>query len=85
MTAPIAPGLIHTIAVDEYRLFGPDETMRIGFRPCVIALDGEREVHVDGDDTVEVKLNLHGPRVIDIDRTLHAAVAAGYLHPHSGG
>lgn len=82
VTAPIAPGLIHTIDVADYRLFSPGEIMRVGSGSCVIALDGEREVHVDDDDVMEVNLNLHGPCVIDIDKTLHAAVAAGYLHAH---
>jgi predicted polyphosphate/ATP-dependent NAD kinase len=81
VTAPIAPGLIHTIGVADYRLFGPDENMRVGSGSCVIALDGEREVHVDVGDVMEVKLNLHGPRIVDLDKTLNAAVANGFLAP----
>ena len=83
VTAAIAPGLIHAVDIAEYRLFAPGETMPVSFQPCVIALDGEREVHVDAGDAMEVKLNLHGPRVIDIDTTLQVAVAAGFLHAHT--
>ena len=49
------------------------------FTPCIIALDGEREIQIERDDRVEVILNLQGPRVIDIDTTLSDAVAGGFL------
>lgn len=79
VTAPIAPGLIRTITVDEHRLFGPGEAVAVTFKPCIIALDGEREMRVEDGDAVTVKLDPHGPLVIDVDRTLNAAVARGFL------
>lgn len=79
VTAPIAPGLLRTVCIAEYRNFGVADTIVIDAGPGIIALDGEREIAVDGGDAIEVKLNLHGPRVVDLDKTLHAAVANGFL------
>ena len=83
--APIAPGMVRTVDVAAYRLFGTGETLRLDYSPCVIALDGERELHVDEGDILELRLNAAGPNVIDVDKTLAAAVAAGFMHARPAG
>jgi predicted polyphosphate/ATP-dependent NAD kinase len=64
--APIAPGLIRTVMVSEHRLLAPgDEVIIRHERPCVLALDGEREIELRPDVPIHLRLNPHGPRVID--------------------
>ncbi len=83
--APLSPGTMHTVRVSDYRLFGADETVPVAFKGGVIALDGERGVAVDADDSFGVKLRLRGPRVIDIETTLTAAIDNGFLAPPADG
>ena len=83
--APLAPGTMHTVRVSDYRLFGADETVPVAFKGGVIALDGERGSAVDAADRLGVKLGLRGPRVIDIETTLAAAIDNGFLAPPATG
>ena len=75
---PLAPGLIRPINNCRYRMLGIDEEIEVGYGPCVIALDGEREVEVGAEEKVSVKLTFDGPRVVKADEALRTAVARGY-------
>lgn len=77
--APITPGRIQSVSIKDYRTFNPGENIQIEFTPCIIALDGEREIQIEGSDKVEVKLNPQGPWIIDIDTTLVLAIKADFL------
>ncbi len=46
-------------------------------RPAVLALDGEREITLHGSDGADVTLDLDGPWIVDVERTLSQAVAEG--------
>jgi len=76
--APIAPGLIELVQVDAYRRIAVGESVPIRQTPCVIALDGEREIEVQEKDVVFVQLVFSGPQVVDIRAALHEAVGKGY-------
>lgn len=75
--APIAPGLIEPVAVQNYRYIGLAEVVDVP-APCIIALDGEREVQVRENEKVQIKLTFDGPQVIDAAVALRLAVAGGY-------
>jgi predicted polyphosphate/ATP-dependent NAD kinase len=76
--APIAPGLIQTVSLTESRRLEPGDEVVISHpAPCVLALDGEREIELRADATVCVRLNADGPRVVDARRAVEAAAAAG--------
>jgi len=76
--APIAPGLIHPVRVSGYRSLNIDESVAVLDVPCVIALDGEREVEVKEGEEAAIKLTFNGPRVVDIKIALREAVVRGY-------
>lgn len=76
--APIAPGLIVPVRVKSYQSIALEEQVAVGQNPCVIALDGEREVEIKTGETAHFKLTASGPRVVDVEKTLRAAVAKGY-------
>lgn len=55
------------------------EEIPVAFKPSVLALDGEREVTVNRDMEVSVRLSDRGPRVVDIARALHEASTTSFL------
>lgn len=83
VTAPLAPGLLRTISIAEYRTFTPEQDIVLQAGAGMIALDGEREIVMDETDTAAIRLNLAGPPVVDVDATLDAAVANGFLSSSS--
>jgi len=77
VTAAIAPGLLQTVAVREVQEMLIGELFPVVTAPCVLALDGEREVEVRKDRRVSVRLSDQGPLVIDVARTMATAQKAG--------
>jgi len=73
ITAPIAPGLLAELNVSEYRQFTTGETLAIASTPCVIALDGERELAIPRGKNCGVCYNPDGPLVVDVRKTLRLA------------
>jgi hypothetical protein len=76
--APIAPGLFQTVHIAEHRLLAPgDEIVVRHERPCVLALDGEREIELRAGASARLRLNPLGPRVIDPRLAIEVAARAG--------
>ena len=80
VNAPIAPGLIEPVAVQVV------ETLDVNARSVrlpsgVIAVDGERIFRYGADTRPTVEVDLHGPLVIDTERTLTYATAHGLRKP----
>ena len=55
--------------------------MRIDHTPCVLALDGERELPVRNGMLVDVQFDRYGPFVVDVQRALAVGVAQGLFEP----
>ncbi len=81
VTAPIAPGIIETVSVETADLMTPGEAVEIAFKPCVVALDGEREVEIKKDQKGAVRLSVDGPVVVDVERTMAFAMEHKILAP----
>jgi hypothetical protein len=76
--APIAPGIVARVGISEYRVLGPgDEACVCQPRPCTLAFDGERDVELAAGTRVRVKLDPHGPRVVDVQRAIGIGARAG--------
>jgi predicted polyphosphate/ATP-dependent NAD kinase len=75
--APIAPGVIVPVRVKNCRYLALGERVPVAGAPCVIALDGEREVEVRAGQTAAIELTFAGPLVVDARTALAAAAAAG--------
>jgi len=71
--AVLAPGLTADVVVSQYRLLHHGEEVTLDASGGTIALDGERELLVDGPATASVTRS--GPLVIDVRRALTAASA----------
>ncbi len=75
--APIAPGLIVPVGVEAHTPLALGERIEVATGPCMIALDGEREVTVRDGERVAIRLNPEGPYVIDPQRVLAEAAQQG--------
>jgi predicted polyphosphate/ATP-dependent NAD kinase len=71
--APVAPGIIRRVPIEDWRLLPIGERVRVDHKPCTIALDGEREFSVLPDQKVEVAVNSGGPRVVVLEAALREA------------
>lgn len=75
VNVPIAPGRFVPIGVGEIITLEADKPCPItGERPAVLALDGERELELVPGDEASVTLNLEGPWIVDVEKTLKKAV-----------
>jgi predicted polyphosphate/ATP-dependent NAD kinase len=79
VTAPVAPGMVKRVLVSKKEIMNIDQTVEVRFVPSVLALDGEREVEVKHGQHVSVRLSRNGPVVVDVKRTMAAAVKKGVL------
>lgn len=75
--APIAPGLIIPVGVKRYSPLVNGEPVTLSDGPCIIALDGEREVMVRPGERAAIRLNPAGPRVINPHQVLAQAAQQG--------
>jgi hypothetical protein len=75
---PIAPGSFVPVGIKEVMEMRPGIRYLVAQdRPAVLALDGEREIALHEGDEAEVRLELEGPWIVDVSRTLLQAVADG--------
>ena len=68
--APIAPGLISTLKVKKWSYMNPDEIIKIENFSGTIALDGEREIEIFGNNKIEISYKKSGPYIIDIIKSI---------------
>jgi hypothetical protein len=78
--APFAPGMIQAVGCAEHRLLPPGAEVIIRHeQPCVLALDGEREIALRPGASIRLRLNPHGPRVVDARKAIELAARAGFF------
>ena len=76
--APLAPGLVRAVPIEEAKLLAPGERVMLHDEPCVVALDGEREIEIfRPGHGLAVTLNPEGPYTIDIPAAIRAGAEAG--------
>ncbi|WP_346287282.1 NAD(+)/NADH kinase [Zoogloea sp.] len=82
--APIAPGLVVPVPIAASGVLSPDEPVSLHTLRGSVALDGEREIELDGRQAASVTLELDGPRSLDVPATLAAAIRRGALRYPAG-
>lgn len=75
--APVAPGVIESIPVRKELPMSLGERIEISWKPCVVALDGERELEIREGVRASVHLAEGGPSVVDVRKTMRAAMSCG--------
>jgi predicted polyphosphate/ATP-dependent NAD kinase len=83
ITAPVAPGVFETMSVEHARLMSPGDEAALICSPCVVALDGEREVEIKGGQWATIRLAAEGPVVVDVDRTMTLAMREKIFAPNN--
>ena len=75
--APVGPGLISRVGIQEYRLLSLEDETALQPAACTIAVDGERQLEVFPHQKISVRLTQNGPQVVDVRRCLHEASRCG--------
>ena len=75
--APVGPGLISRVGIQEYRLMSLEDEAALQPAACTIAVDGERQLEVFAHQKISVRLAQNGPQVVDVRRCLHEASRLG--------
>ncbi len=81
VVAAVAPGLIEKVFVRHQRVVETGEEIEIRSAPCVLGLDGERDFEVEAGKRTTLRVARDGPTVLDVSRTMRAAMKAGVLGP----
>ena len=81
ITAPIAPGIVETVYVENVKVMAPGEEVDIIFKPSVVALDGEREVENQKGSEGDLRFWASGPLVVDVERTMAFAMKRKIFAP----
>lgn len=78
--APIAPGLMRPLRIGEHRPLAPGDEVRICHsEPCVLALDGERELALAPGASLRLRLSSAGPYLVDARKAIALAARAGFF------
>ncbi len=83
VTAPIAPGIMETVSIQDVQLMAVGEWLDIHFAPCVVALDGERETEIKKGQKAAIRLSADGPRVVDVEGTMAFAMKRKIFAPET--
>lgn len=74
ITAPIGPGLVSTIPIEEVRMLAPAQSHPIVVeRPLVLTLDGERVIRLREGEDAAVVLQTQGPWIVQVERVMEWA------------
>lgn len=79
VTAPLAPGLMVDVGIEDIHELRPGEAVRLRAVRGVVALDGEREIEFSPTDRLTVRLEWDGPLTLDIPRVMAYAAENGLL------
>ena len=75
--AAVAPGIIERLFVSHQRVIETGEEVEVASSPCVLGLDGERDLEVEPESRTTMRVVEDGPRVVDVGWTMRAAVKRG--------
>ena len=77
VTFPLAPGVMAAVGVRKVRELTPGQVIDIEDAPCILALDGEREIPLGPGTRASVELRRDGPWIVDVHQALRHAVGQG--------
>jgi hypothetical protein len=81
VTAPVAPGVIRQVFVNNSTIMKVGDEMEISCTPSVLAFDGEREMEIRKGQRAVVRLANNGAKVVDIVRTMTSAMKRKIFSP----
>ncbi|MDR3363171.1 MAG: NAD(+)/NADH kinase [Desulfovibrio sp.] len=79
VTAAIAPGLFVKIGIQRQAEMLPGQDHPVSLSPCLLAVDGEREIEVNEGDRASVRLNTQGVWVVNVPDVMELARKTGFF------
>jgi len=77
VSAAIAPGMFAQVGVRRMVEMLPGEIHQVAASPCLIAVDGEREVEIHRGHSAGVRLRTDGPWVVSVPKVMDMARELG--------
>lgn len=77
VAAAIAPGLLQTATISRATRMLPGDVLDIDSSPCVLAMDGEREIEVRRQERLALRFSQAGPLVVDVRQVMAHAQKKG--------
>jgi hypothetical protein len=77
--APIAPGLVAPIGIEDWRRMPAGVAFQPRLKSGSVALDGEREIYFDEGDPISVTLVPDAFRTVNVSAVMHFAARNGLL------
>ena len=77
---PIVPGVYTTSGYSDWRILALEEMVQVSTVPCVIAVDGEKDIHIKPGTPLEVKVTWNGPKLVDTQAVLKEAANNHLFH-----
>jgi predicted polyphosphate/ATP-dependent NAD kinase len=77
--AAVGPGLVTKVGIQGQKILSLDEEVVLDTGDFTIAVDGERQIEVTGEQETRIRLTKKGPCVVDVKRCLHEAGRNGVL------
>ncbi len=84
LSAPLLPGWLQSVALEAAERLHPEVPVTLPAVRGTLAFDGERELELDPARTLQLTLELAGPRTIDVEAVLAHAARAGLLFSPPG-
>ena len=84
LKAPVMPGTIEPVSVAGVHRLRLGVPVRLQALSGTVALDGEREIEVDGDSVLHLELDWGGPRTVAVGAVLAQAAQQGLLFSDPG-
>lgn len=73
LLAPLAPGLFVPVGVKDFKVIDIKEKVKVNHTPCIIALDGERNIELYKGEEAYIELTWNGPTLLNVHNILHEA------------
>ncbi len=77
--AAVLPGVIQEVAIRHCRRLALGEEVEVTISPCLVAMDGERELRVERVAAARFRVERSGPPVVDVRRAIRAASEVGFF------
>lgn len=68
------------LSISDHHLLSIGQSVDLQAIAGTLALDGEREIELRGNERIEVILSGNGPLVVNIDRAIGAAARFGFFN-----
>ena len=82
--APVLPGVIGEVCVEECSLIAIGEEVAVTRLPGLLALDGEREAVLAAGHEIRMRFERSGPRTVDLTATIREAADRGFFVSSNG-